>query len=135
MTNYLGPKADADDLLTQGELVDPWHQIGGSGEPAFSNSWVNYDTTNWGYAAFMKDSLGIVHLRGLIKNGTVSTVAFTLPAGYRPSGAKYIFLTSTNTTVFGRTDVLTDGGVQVAAWGQGGNGWLSLANVKFRAAA
>ena len=30
------------------------------------------------------DPNGVVHLRGLITGGATNTVAFTLPAGYRP---------------------------------------------------
>lgn len=56
------------------------------------NGWVVFGApypTNVGY---MKDSLGFVHTRGLIKSGTATqnTVIFTLPIGYRPSFDLYI---------------------------------------------
>jgi len=50
--------------------------------PTLVNSWVNYSTTN-STVAYMKDTLGFVHLKGVVKSGTSGTV-FTLPVGYRP---------------------------------------------------
>lgn len=46
------------------------------------NGWVSYGTS-WYPASYMKDSDGFVHLRGLIKSGTLGATALTLPAGYR----------------------------------------------------
>lgn len=66
---------------------EPWHYIGATGEPAFSNSWVNYDASAWTSARYMKDSQGFVHVEGMIKNGTINTAYFTLPVGYRPAKA------------------------------------------------
>lgn len=73
-----------DDAVTAAKIEnqEAWHEIGAGGEPAFQNSWVNYSASD-SSAAFMKDSLGFVHLKGVIKNGTGATM-FTLPAGYRP---------------------------------------------------
>ena len=62
-----------------------WHDVGGAGEPVFTNSWVNYDTSTYHAAGFCKDVLGFVHVRGLIKSGASTSIAFTLPVGYRPS--------------------------------------------------
>lgn len=63
------------------KAVEAWREIGGVGQPAFQNSWAN----NFGVrkAAFRKDSMGMVHLRGCIA-GNNGSVIFTLPAGYRP---------------------------------------------------
>ena len=61
-----------------------WHEIGDGGEPAFQNSWVNF-TAGYSTAAFRKDSLGYVHLKGSVKSGTLDTICFTLPTGYRPN--------------------------------------------------
>ena len=65
-----------------GSAIEPYHVIGEAGEPMFQNGWTN----NPGYAtaAFAKDPLGVVHLRGAI-DGSGGTVAFTLPLGYRPA--------------------------------------------------
>jgi hypothetical protein len=67
-------------------LVEDWHAVGGSGEPTFQNSWVNYGS---GYPAcrFRKDATGIVRVTGLVKSGAGATI-FTLPEGYRLAGTR-----------------------------------------------
>ena len=96
--------------------------------PAFMNSWTNYDTT-YNPAGYFKDSLGIVHLRGLVKNGTNNTTIFTLPVGYRPSNRE-LQAVQTNLNTIGRVDILADGQVTVVS---GSNGWVSLDGITFRA--
>lgn len=67
------------------------HYVGGSGEPAFQNSWVNNDNnlpspgggTNRDLC-FWKDSFNEVRFEGVIKSGANSSVVFVLPSGYRP---------------------------------------------------
>lgn len=51
--------------------------------PTFTNNWVNFGG-GYSNAFYTRDALGIVRIRGVIKDGTVNTSAFTLPAGYRP---------------------------------------------------
>ena len=56
---------------------------------AYAAGWGDYDAgTEWYGGRYMKDSVGIVHLAGLIKNTSGSTKnggqLFTLPVGYRP---------------------------------------------------
>jgi hypothetical protein len=63
---------------------EPVHLIGATGEPPFENGWTNFGTT-FSSAGFWKDSFGVVHLQGTIKNGAGATTAFTLPVGYRPA--------------------------------------------------
>src|SRR6266545_1689135 len=74
--------------------IEAWHEIGAAGEPAFVNSWHNFGG-GFSTAAFAKDSLGFVHLKGTITGGTANT-AFTLPAGYRP--AQSLFIPMANVT-------------------------------------
>ena len=69
---------------------EAWHEVGADGEPAFENNWVNFNAPTNETAGFLKDPFGFVHLKGLVKSGTVGTVIFTLPAGYRPSLAKIV---------------------------------------------
>jgi len=73
------------DVDGAGSTIQPnvWHEVGSAGEPAFTNSWVNY-AGGYDTAGFMIDPFGFVHLKGLVTNGTDNTSAFTLPAGYRP---------------------------------------------------
>lgn len=107
--------------------------------PTLLNSWVNFGSVYLD-AGYYKDSLGRVHLQGLIKNGTVPNNAFVLPVGYRPS-ARLIFnqmasdVTATS-YVFDRVDVLSDGGVNIIGYAPAGSSapaWVSLNGISFLA--
>lgn len=95
---------------------------------SFTNGWVNYGGT-YNPAGYFKDSLGIVHLRGLVKSGGIGKHIFILPAGFRPQ-YRELQPVQTNSNTIGRVDVLTDGRVHVGA---GNAGWLSLDGITFRA--
>lgn len=107
----------------------PWRTVGAAGEPAFLNNWVNYDGgVTYQTAAFYRDPQGIVHLKGLIKNGTLGAPVFVLPVGYRPF-KETIFACLANSAI---SDVrITAAGV--LSQNVGSNTWLSLANINFRA--
>jgi hypothetical protein len=49
--------------------------------PSLINSWAN--VAGWG-AGYLRDPFGVVHLRGRVNGGANNSVAFVLPAGYRP---------------------------------------------------
>lgn len=104
-----------------------FRKIGDAGQPAFENSWVNF-AGGWGDAAFWRDPFGVVHLRGLIKAGTVGQSAFTLPPGFRPA-VNETFATISNGAV-GRVDVTTDG--KVAPMSPSNNTYVSLSGLTFR---
>lgn len=76
---------------------------------SFTNSWVNFHAA-YSPAEYIKDSMGFVHLQGLIKNGTVGQSAFTLPVGIRPP-LNMIFPAIMN-FVPQRVDVNSDGTVK-----------------------
>jgi hypothetical protein len=82
--NYPNPS------LSPGE---DYRAVGAAGQPGFQNSWRNY---GGGYttAAFYKDQLGIVHLKGMITSGPQGSVAFTLPSGYIPAEHSYFSVAS-----------------------------------------
>jgi hypothetical protein len=96
--------------------------------PTFQNSWVNYGES-WNVAGYMKDSMGFVHLRGLVKSGTIGQCIFTLPAGYRPQYEE-LQIVQTSPDTFGRLDITTAGCVQPTL---GSNTWFSLDGITFRA--
>ena len=101
--------------------------------PVFANGWVNYSNA-YSHAGYFKDSVGVVHLRGLIKNGTLTEMAFTLPVGYRPA-KRGVFSVITDSGSFsdvavGRMDIKGAGQVIPVA---GSNSWISLEGVTFRA--
>lgn len=63
---------------------EPWHVVGGAGEPQFQNGCSNigsFDST----VAFLKDHEGFVHLKGQYVCGASAKVPFQLPVGYRPA--------------------------------------------------
>lgn len=71
-----------------------WRIVGGSGEPAFQNSWTNYGAP-YASAAFGKDPVDTIFIRGAVTNGTSGTVVFTLPTGYRPLNGTIDFMVPT----------------------------------------
>ena len=54
--------------------------------PTLLNGWVNFGL-GYATAGYMKDSMGFVHIKGLIKGGvtTTNTVILTLPISHRPA--------------------------------------------------
>jgi len=94
---------------------------------------------------YFKDSLGIVHLRGVLQNIALGAQReeeiFRLPEGYRPASRELhiVFVTDVlGTAAFARVDITKDGAVRVinpAALGVGASPpWLSLDGITFRAA-
>jgi hypothetical protein len=98
--------------------------------PTLLNSWENYGATYYN-AGYRKDAQGFVHLRGLIRNGTVGSPAFSLPVGYRPS-ATVLSCTISNALI-GRVDIFSSGSVTPAS--PSDNYWVSLQNIVFKAEA
>lgn len=132
MSQYVGPKSNPANLATQGDLtggaVEAWREVGTPGQPAFANSWVN----SGGGAptvAFYKDPYGVVRLKGWLKNGTIGTSAFTLPAGYRPTGQSEFAAVANG--AFARLIIFDTGAVTLSI---GSNVWFSLDGISFRAA-
>jgi len=95
------------------------------------NSWVRYSAT-FAPAQFMKDAAGWVHIRGLIKGGTVTngTLLFNLPVGYRP--LYYTIFHQLSNNVSNRVDVRNDGNLAIAS-ASVDVAWLSLDNIHFLA--
>lgn len=101
--------------------------------PTMQNYWVH-----WGEGAnvpgYWKDPHGVVHLRGLVRSGTVGQAIFTLPAGYRPV-AREVFsvvsqATGSSSLAVSRCDVTSAGEVLPIT---GGNSFFSLDGISFRA--
>jgi hypothetical protein len=100
----------------------------------FSNGWTNYGGI-WETAAYRKDQLGIVHVRGLVTKGDgtpVPSLIAVLPVGYRPQRGR-IFAVHTGEAphAVGRISVLADGQL---TWGSGATGeqdYTSLDTISF----
>lgn len=87
---------------------EPWTEL----TTLLQNNWSNY-SNGYSTIAMYKDPEGIVHLRGLIKDGlnVQNTVIVTLPTGYRPALGHQIFQVINGVNTFGRIDVESDGDV------------------------
>ena len=94
----------------------------------FTNSWVNYGGAYFN-AAYAKDTHGWVHLRGVIKNGTDNTSAFTLPSGYRPSASMFFGVGESGGNA-GRVIIASDGTVDCHA-ADSGTDLISLDTIHF----
>ena len=101
--------------------------------------WKNYGS-GWAPAAFYRDSLGTVHLRGLIAVeylGGLPQAIFRLPAGYRPED-HLVFAANRDRTSFNggatEVDVRADG---IVEWNYDDAesvppAWVSLSGISFR---
>jgi hypothetical protein len=119
--------------------IEGWHIVGGAGEPAFQNSWVNY--AGGTPCRFRIDPFGKVTIQGLLAKGggnwIANEVLFTLPAAYRPADSMGFTAPALGTVEnVGRVNVNSDGTVALAA---GGNAnpvtWFNLNMIEFWAAA
>jgi len=94
-----------------------------------ANGWLNYSVPPFAPAAYQIDADGRVHLKGLVKSGTVTdgTIIATLPAGAYPS--EYLHIPEHSTGAFGMIGLYTNG---IQAKG-GANGYLSLQDIFYPA--
>lgn len=101
---------------------------------AAGNGWVDFGGGVFAEAAYTKDALGWVHLRGLVKSGTINTTIFTLPVGFRPA-QQCIFATAAANAanVYQRLDVTAGGIVRQDSAAAGTNVYQSLEGVRFYA--
>jgi hypothetical protein len=107
--------------------AEGWHEVGGPGQPAFQNGWVNDGTAGLETAGFCLELPWVVRLKGRVKGGVVTSPIFTLPATHRPP------TTSDHPVVsnfaFGRVTIASNGNVIL---GVGSNTWASLSGITFR---
>lgn len=98
----------------------------------FQNSWVNFGAP-FQTVQYYKDATGRVYLRGLAKSGTLNTVLFTLPAGYRPPNRLMfsMIIGSATTYAAGRVDIESTGLVSQQGAAAGFNSYISLDGISF----
>lgn len=129
MGEYLSPPSIADSFRELDEriadiVIGPapaWQT------PVFENAWVAFGG-GFGPPSYMRDMVGIVHLRGIAKSGTVGTNIFILPVGFRPGFTEQFSVASNH--AFGELTIYPTGAVVLAT---GSNVWASLAGVSFLA--
>lgn len=126
ITNYTGSGSSVIESVEvfKEPTPEPWISA------AFESGWVDFAGT-YAPVSYYKDSDGIVHLRGLAKDGTVGSgfCIFTLPEGYRPDYRR--LLTAQSNNAISRIDIRTSGCVEPIS---GSNVWISLDELSFRAA-
>lgn len=105
---------------------DGWLTIGSADQPQFQNGWTNYGS-GWANAGYRSDLEGWIHLRGLIKNGTLNSVAFTLPPTHRPA-FRVSCSTVANANIAVHVTVETNGEVKIQS---SSTSWVALWNVRF----
>ena len=124
--NFAG-LADGSEILTDAiqprhiEVQQDWTAL------TLKNGWATY-STDWTTGSYWKDSLGFVHLTGLVKNGSGNIA--TLPVGYRPKLTEVFHIITSGETE-GRVDILSDGEIvptQIA-----GTAWVTLSDITFYA--
>lgn len=112
------------------------HFVGDVDEPAFQNSWENYDgspSPAGRSVGFYRDR-GRVYLTGIMKTGSSGTVAFAMPDGYWPLAA-VDFTEMPGVAAGGPCGVRisADGEVSVQNYGTSAvSTWCSLDGVSFR---
>lgn len=90
--------------------------------PSYANSWVDHGDGPVGYR-----KIGTrVFLRGTMRNGTVGATAFTLAAGYRPTGFLRLLVNSNGTAQ--ELQIATSGTVVLAG---GSNAYVCLSGHTF----
>lgn len=97
--------------------------------PTLLNGWAHLGGP-WNPPGYFKDSVGIVHLRGVFQRGNGQSI-FVLPVGYRPACRELQIGVGADSWM-ARIEVWTDGTVYMY-WG-GSNTWLSIDGISFRAA-
>ncbi|MGH2674457.1 MAG: hypothetical protein ACRDKA_10095 [Actinomycetota bacterium] len=112
---------------------EPHHEVGTAGEPSFGSGWAN-DNPGTTSAAFYKDPLGVVHLKGIVSASSAGSTIFTLPAGYRPTKGA-CFPTVRAVPVLSSAYVCVQVGGAVDLTGGAGDGTYLLDGLTFRAGA
>jgi microcystin-dependent protein len=114
--------------------LEPWHQVGDPGEPAFENGWaaIAGETP----PAYRKYPDGRVALRGAARGTAQGVPIFTLPVGYRPAVSRNRNVTADSTAggqanAVAQLNVQADSGA-VLVWPiTGALFYLSLDQIEF----
>lgn len=112
------------------DVPDDWIYVKHDVEPFFLNSWTNVGA-NHDQLAFRKDQFGLVHIKGLVKSGTIGLVpVFNLPELYRPAENDSILQATASNGAYGQIEVRSDP-ASPATLGDvcatvGNNAWFSV---------
>ncbi len=111
--------------LSEVVTTEDWHDVDATGEPAFENSWVNFESNN--PVASFKKLDGVVFIKGTVKDGSAADDdMFTLPESYRPDEKRAIVSVSQSGICTITVD--TDGTVKA---GSGGSTTWTHINISY----
>ncbi|MBN1210662.1 MAG: fibronectin type III domain-containing protein, partial [Myxococcaceae bacterium] len=119
--------ANAYAMLVDSARVFIFPRLENRRDPTLLNSWTNYTANNRDGARYYKDPTGHVHLEGMIQGGTVPSVAFNLPAGFRPPYTRDFAVVSAAGA--GYVEIASGGNVQIIT---GSSTYTSLDGIRFR---
>jgi hypothetical protein len=116
--------------------MDGWHLVGDASTglgTTFTSGWSNYNAATEEAAGFRKDLFGHVSFKGLVTAPAPTSIAWTMPANYRPvKTARFVCAHSAG---FALVQILADGSVQFynigAPYTSAAGGWLDLSVVEF----
>lgn len=104
--------------------AETWHYVGDTDEPAFENSWAN--SSSFPKLAFRIREAGVVDIQGVTIGGATGTTVFTLPEGYRPSGASVYYSAYGGTTGVALIEVNSIGQVKATYGGSSARTFINL---------
>ncbi len=125
---------NADLTITGSIHQEDWIVVGSGGTaPGFQSGWINFENA-YNDAAYFRDKSGIVHLKGLVRDGANATIIFTLPTGYKPEKRElHVVATGDDPRAqAGRCDIAANGDV-IAQRKSPAGVWFSLDGIKFKA--
>jgi len=102
-----------------------WNIVGDVGQPAYQNSW-SFESILENGAGFGKTG-NDVFLKGNVEGGSIGTVVFTLPVGYRPGDHRKKYVTESSGG-YAVVEISTTGEVSVVA---GNNSGVCLDSIEF----
>lgn len=96
--------------------------------PTLLNGWVNFGGI-YETAGYLKDAMGGVTLKGLIKSGTLNNPSFILPVGYRPTLLQHFIVNGGD--AIATITIAVDGQVSVAVGSSASSAFTSLTGIRF----
>lgn len=99
-------------------------------DASMSNGWVWFGVAPWPRLGYYRDQSGIVHLRGLVKNGTINADIYALPSGFRPANQTMFVVHSSSGAI--RLDIAQTGAIRTVGAPAAVYSYLSLDNIHFQ---
>ncbi|MNI57151.1 hypothetical protein D3C73_1121930 [compost metagenome] len=103
--------------------------------PTLLNGWAAFNADVYPSARFYKDSMGIVHLDGIIAGGVVTggSNIFVLPIGYRPKSRMLVTVpvSLSESPFYAEAHLIISFSGVIQIYNCPGNLYLSLSNISF----